>query len=230
MRPSALLRAVQDLAWQHSIAAGFDRDWYQVRGLTWLVRFVDLRLDGDIASGSTLRMSTRITGLRRVWARRETAVCEGTSDEPVAATTIDWVIVDAEGRPVRVPDEIVRGFDQEAPTFTPARVHLSHPESEPVVDPWTVGVRDLDPMAHVNNATYLDIMDEVLAGAAGTLVGPRPPVRYEVEYLRSAMPRTVVSVRHWAEGPAWTFQLTGEDGSELIRARVETSIADPGVD
>ena len=153
-------------------------------------------------------MTTRITGLRRVWARRETSVCADDDAQPVAATTIDWVIVDAAGRPARVPDEIVRGFDQEAPTFTPARVHLSHPGSEPVVDAWTVGVRDLDPMAHVNNATYLDIMDEVLAGAAGTLVGPTPPVRYEVEYLRSAMPRSVVSVRHWAEGAAWTFQLT----------------------
>ena len=127
MRPSALLRAVQDLAWQHSRAAGFDRDWYQEHGLTWLVRFVDLRMGRGIESGSTLRMTTRITGLRRVWARRETVVCEGDAPEPAAGTTIDWVIVDAAGRPARVPDEIVRGFDQEAPTFTPTRVHLTIP-------------------------------------------------------------------------------------------------------
>jgi acyl-ACP thioesterase len=221
MRPSSLLRAVQDLAWQHSTAAGFDRDWYQERGLTWLVRFVDLRLARGIASGSTLRMTTRITGLRRVWARRETVIWEGSAAEPAAGTTIDWVLVDTVGRPARVPDAIVNGFDQEAPTFTPARVHLSHPGSDPVVDPWTVGVRDLDPMAHVNNATYLDIMDEVLAGAAGTLIGPAPPVRYEVEYLRSAMPRSEVSVRHWADGTAWTFQLTDETDQELIRGRVQ---------
>ncbi len=89
------------------------------------------------------------------------------------------------------------------------------------MDPWTVGVRDLDPMAHVNNATYLDIIDEVLAGAAGTLTGPAPPVRYAVEYLRSALPRTVVSVRHWPDVDAHAFQLTDETGEELIRARVE---------
>ena len=221
MRPSALLRAVQDLAWQHSIAAGFDRSWYQEHGLIWLVRFVDLRMSRGVESGSTLRMSTRISGLRRVWARRETSVCADDGAQPVAATTIDWVIVDAEGRPARVPDEIVRGFGQEAPTFTPTRVHLSHPETEPVVDAWPVGVRDLDPMAHVNNATYLDIMDEVLAGVAGTLTGPPPPVRYEVEYLRSALPRTVVLVRRWDQGPAHAFQLTDDTGAELIRARVE---------
>ena len=221
MRPSSLLRAVQDLAWQHSNAAGFDRDWYQEHGLTWLVRFVDLRMGAAIESGTTLRMTTRITGLRRVWARRETQIRVADAPDPVAGTTIDWVLVDTVGRPARVPDAIVNGFDQEAPTFTPARVHLAVPPLEPTSHPWRVGVRDLDPMAHVNNATYLDIMDEVMAGATGTLVGPNPPVRYEVEYLRSAMPASVVSVRDWPDGPCTTFQLTDESGTELIRARVE---------
>jgi acyl-ACP thioesterase len=221
MRPSSLLRAVQDLAWQHSTAAGFDRDWYQEHGLTWLVRFVDLRMNLSIESGTTLRMTTRITGLRRVWARRETRVGMGDGSASVAGTTIDWVLVDAAGRPARVPEAIVAGFDQEAPTFTPARIHLAAPPLDPTVHPWRVGVRDLDPMAHVNNATYLDIMDEVMAGATGALVGPNPPVRYEVEYLRSAMPNSVVSVRHWPDGACTTFQLIDEAGTELIRARVE---------
>jgi len=221
MRPSALLRAVQDLAWQHSVAAGFDRDWYQAHGLIWLVRFVDLRMTRGVQPGSTLRMTTRITGLRRVWARRETTVDVALDAPAAAATTIDWVLVDALGRPARVPDAVVIGFDQQAPTFTPARVHQAPPPGDSPVEPWTVGIRDLDPMAHVNNATYLDIMDEVMAGAAGSLIGPVPPVRYQVEYLRSAMPRSRVSVRSWPEGDHTTFQLTDESGAELIRARVE---------
>ncbi len=221
MRPASLLREVQDLAWQHSTAAGFDRAWYEQHGVTWLVRFVDLRMERPIESGARLLMHTRITGLRRVWARRETVVAIGGDPTPIAATTIDWVLVDAEGRPTRVPDEIVSGFDEAAPTFAPARVHLATAPDGSAVEPWTVGVRDLDPMAHVNNATYLDIMDEVLAGAARALTGPRPPVRYAVEYLRSAMPRSVVSVRHWMDDSAHAFQLTDAAGAELIRARVE---------
>ncbi len=221
MRPSSLLRAVQDLAWQHSRAAGFDRDWYAEHGLTWLVRFVDLRMDAAIESGSLLRMTTRISGLRRVWARRETRVRVGDdpgSWPPRPSTGSSWTLR-ASHRACR--RRSIDGFDQEAPTFTPARVHLAVPPLEPTVDPWIVGVRDLDPMAHVNNATYLDIMDEVMAGAAGAFVGPHPPVRYEVEYLRSAMPRSVVAIRHWPDGASTTFQLTDEGGAELIRARVE---------
>ena len=156
-----------------------------------------------------------------MWARRETVVRTATDSPPIAGTTIDWVLVDGAGRPARVPDAIVTGFNEGAPTFVPARVHLATAPADAAVDPWTVGVRDLDPMAHVNNATYLDIIDEVLAGAAGALTGPTPPVRYAVEYLRSALPRTVVLVRHWPDGDAHAFQLTDETGEELIRARVE---------
>ncbi len=221
MRPSALLRAVQDLAWQHSTAAGFDRDWYRLHGLTWLVRFADLQMTHGVDSGSTLHMTTTITGLRRVWARRETFVHVGDHARLVGRTTIDWVIVDGAGRPTRVPEAIVQGFHEAAPTFAPSRVHLQAAPPDSAVEPWVVGVRDLDPMAHVNNATYLDIMDEILASATGALTGPNPPVRYEVEYLRSALPRTVVSIRHWVDGPATAFQLTDDSGAELIRARVE---------
>lgn len=215
------MRAVQDLAWQHSIAAGFDRKWYREHGLTWLVRFVDLRMLRHVESGSILRMSTRITGVRRVWARRETSICAEESAEPIATTTIDWVLVDPAGRPARVPDAIVSGFDHETPTFAPARVHLAAAPENAIADTWTVGVRDLDPMAHVNNATYLDIMDEVLAGAAGTLTGPNPPVRYALEYLRSAMPRSMVSIRHWPDAGGTAFQLSDDTGADLIRARIE---------
>ena len=37
IRASAFLRYAQDAAWVHSDAAGFGRDWYRERGLTWLV-------------------------------------------------------------------------------------------------------------------------------------------------------------------------------------------------
>ena len=218
--PECLLRAVQDLAWQHSIAAGFDRAWYQERGLTWLVRFVDLRLARGIESGFDAPDDDPHHGSPPSLGAPRDGRVRGTGGRACRGHHHRLGHRRQTGPAGRVPEEIVHGFDQEAPTFTPARVHLSHPESEPVIDPWTVGVRDLDPMAHVNNATYLDIMDEVLAGAAGTLIGPTPPVRYEVEYLRSAMPRSVVSVRHWAEGTAWTFQLTDESDAELIRGRV----------
>ena len=36
------LRYAQDLAWIHSETAGFGREWYGARGLTWLARAIEL--------------------------------------------------------------------------------------------------------------------------------------------------------------------------------------------
>jgi acyl-ACP thioesterase len=75
-------------------------------------------------------------------------------------------------------------------------------------------------MGHVNNATYLDVMDEALAADREALAGPRPPVRYEVEYLRPALPRAVVSVAHGSDDGGTAFRFLDPDGQELVRARL----------
>ncbi|MBX3031360.1 MAG: hypothetical protein KF809_14525 [Chloroflexi bacterium] len=232
VRPSALLRAMQDLAWQHSDATGYDRAWYQEHGLTWLVRFVDLQVDVPIHSGETIRLTTHIAGWRRVWARRRTEVervQDGDrperGDRPesgvaVATATIDWVLIDAAGRPARVPAGIAERFADGAPTFTPGRVILSEQPADAVARSWEVGVRDLDPMRHVNNATYLDQVDEALAASTGALTGPHPPVRYLVEYLRPALPHQIVTLGHWTVDGEAMVRFATPDGAELVRALV----------
>ena len=75
-------------------------------------------------------------------------------------------------------------------------------------------------MGHVNNATYLDVLDGALAADADALAGPRPPVRYQVEYLRPALPRAQVSVVRGAHGAAAAFRFLDTDSQELVRALV----------
>lgn len=244
VRPSALLRAMQDLAWRHSAATGYDRAWYQEHGVTWLVRFVDLQVGVPIHSGETIRLTTHIVGWRRVWARRRTEVervqdgdrpergdrPEGAdrregADRPeggvaVATATIDWVLIDAAGRPARVPAGIAERFTDGAPTFTPGRVTLPEPPANAAARSWDVGIRDLDPMRHVNNATYLDQVDEALAASAGALTGPHPPVRYLVEYLRPALPHQVITISHWPTDAGTAVRFRAPDGTELVRALV----------
>ena len=70
LRTSALLRYAQDVAWRHSEELGFDRAWYQERGLGWVVRGCELRVSAPIPIGHTLRVSTAVVGHRRIWARR----------------------------------------------------------------------------------------------------------------------------------------------------------------
>ena len=69
-RTSTLLRYAQDIAWRHSEEMGFDREWYQAKALSWVVRGVELELHAPIRMGHTLRLATAVVGHRRIWARR----------------------------------------------------------------------------------------------------------------------------------------------------------------
>jgi acyl-CoA thioesterase FadM len=220
LRAGGFLRVMQDLAWRHSEAMGYDRAWYLEHRLTWLVRYADLRIVGEVGSGETMSVTTQVTGWRRVWARRRSEVILEPAGARVATATIDWVLIDAQGRPARVPPGIAERFTDGASTFTPGRVSLSAAPAAATRYEWTVGIRDLDPMAHVNNATYLDVLDEALAADTGALAGPRPPARYQVEYLRPALPRATVSVVHWQADGNHLARFTDRAGEELIRAQV----------
>lgn len=218
LRSGGYLRLMQDLAWRHSEALGLGRDWYRERRIAWLVRYADLRIAAEARSGDVLHVTTWVTGWRRVWARRESSA--SVDGATVASATIDWVLIDASGRPVRIPTDTIERFTDGLPTFQPGRLALPEPPPDAVTHPWPVGIRDLDPMAHVNNATYLDVLDEALAMGAATLSGPRPPVRYEVEYLRPALPGRTVSVVHWGADGSTFARCSDPEGEELVRARL----------
>src|SRR6187399_2022069 len=110
LRPSGFLRFAQDIAWQHSEAAGFDRAWYADRALHWLVRDVDLRVLGPVVFGQRLDVSTEVVGWRHIWARRHAEVRDvphgSHSDALLATIATDWVLLGADARPARLPSEI----------------------------------------------------------------------------------------------------------------------------
>ena len=52
LKSGGYLRFAQDLAWIHSDSGGFGRDWYAERGLTWLVRAIELDILDDVPYGA----------------------------------------------------------------------------------------------------------------------------------------------------------------------------------
>lgn len=225
LRPSGLLRFTQDVAWRHSEEAGFDRAWYDARSMYWLVRNLSLVIHETATQGDVLLISTEVVGLRHVWARRRTEVRrEGAGGGPVASVDTDWVLLSEDGRRARVPPEILEYFSP-GRSFVRRRVVLPRPSGEVAELSTRVRPIDLDPLRHMNNAAYLDFVDDGLSRLSPLTDRGRPD-RYDVEYVRPALPGSAIEVASWqtADGSVACRISDGAEG-ELTRVLVSWSEA-----
>ena len=218
VRASTLLRYAQDVAWRHSEHLGFDRGWYQERGLGWVVRGLELELREPIPMGHTLRVSTAVVGHRRIWARRlgECRLADGTL---AATVSTDWVLLDARNRVVRIPADFGVAFAN--PEVRSEIVRVPVMEGAPVrTSAFRVRASELDPLDHVNNAVYVDWVDEALE-AAGWREATRLPRTARIEYLASAERDDDVTVALHGDVRHWAAVIRRADGLELVRATGE---------
>jgi acyl-ACP thioesterase len=224
IRTSALLRYAQDVAWMHSDALGFDRDWYDARSLTWLVRAAEVEVVRSIPMGATVTATTAVVGHRKVWARRRGEF--HLPDGVLAATVItDWVMVDARGRPARVPDVIEARFPAPPMTQSLLRVELGDPPPSASRRSFGVRPQELDPVGHVNNGVYLDWVEECVVAAdphaSESLTGL--PRRYRLDYAGSAQADANLEALTWRDGTAWAHSLRSDTGVELLRGRFDAA-------
>jgi acyl-CoA thioesterase FadM len=225
LRPSGFVRYAQDMAWRHSAEAGFDRAWYESRGMAWLVRNVKVSLLQPITYGDALAISTQVIGWRQVWARRRTEIERiGSEDDRgdrglTATVDTDWVLLTAEGRPAKVPAEIARYFSP-ATRFARDRVNLPEPEVEPVTLSTRVRPLDVDPMGHMNNAAYVDMIDDGI-GRLPEGQRLRGADCYRIGYVLPALPGTPIDVVSWPVSETQVAcRISTTDGTELTKALV----------
>ncbi len=220
LRTSVLLRYAQDVAWHHSASRGFGRAWYAERGLTWLVRAAEMAVLAPIEVGSEIEGTTQVVGWRRVWARRRTDFRDP-GGSLVAWTQIDWVLLDRNGAPTRIPTEFDTVFG--APTVSSglARVALDQAPDGARRLAFTVRPHELDPMDHVNNAVYADWLDEAVIDAGDLPATRAIPRLARLEYAAPAEPGSVAAAEVWPELGGWSFRLRDNTGRDLLRARLQ---------
>jgi acyl-ACP thioesterase len=227
LRSGGYLRFAQDLAWIHSESAGFGREWYGERGLFWLVRGVELEILEAIEFGAELVVTTQVIGFRRVIARRRSEFRRVGSERIVALAFTDWVLLNDAGRPVRPPDEIPEAFEA-VDDFVPLRVDPGVAPAETEERTFVVRRTETDPMAHVNNAGYLDYLDEQYLSVYDAPITAALPVprRYKMEFVGSAEPTSELLGRSWQAKLGWSYRLSEQRGGrELFRASLEVDPA-----
>jgi acyl-ACP thioesterase len=225
LRTSGYMRYAQDVAWRHSDALSFGREWYAARALTWLVRAAELAILEDVPMGTVLTARTLVVGMRRVFARRrgEFRLPDG---RLAGWVHTDWVMIDGRGALTRIPPIFGEMFGGESMTGQVGRVALPPAPAEAPVRRFAVRPHELDPLDHVNNAVYLDWLEEAILVAApdgpGSAAIAERPRHYRLEFAMAAAAGAEIEASAWADERGWSQRLVdATTGTDLFRARLE---------
>jgi len=221
LRTSGLMRYAQDLAWLHSTALGFGREWYAARGLTWLVRAAELVVLAPIPMGTDIAARTEVVGIRRVFARRR-GTFQLTDGTTAAWVHTDWVLIDGRGALTRIPPIFTEMFGGGMLGGSIGRLVLPPTPTGAERRSFAVRRHELDPMGHANNATYLDWLEESVAAGGASDDLSAVPRRYRLEYALAAEAGARVDAAAWRSDDGWSYRLThASTGADLFRARIE---------
>ncbi len=158
------LRYMQEAAFDASAAAGYDLARYEVMGQSWLIRETDVEYLHPLRYGDSVQIKTWVVDFRRVRSLRAYEFRLASSGELVARAHTDWVFLDTPtGRPVAIPPEMKAAFFPEGlPELAPPRDRFPSAPPPPGLFRMRRRVewRDLDQVGHVNNAVYLNYVEE----------------------------------------------------------------------
>jgi acyl-CoA thioester hydrolase len=101
----------EEVATRHAEALGFSRAWSQERGGMWVVRKHEVTYHRAAAYGDELELTTHVESMRGARATRRTTIHLRHEMIQVAEIVTEWVWIRlADGRPMRIPPEIVALF------------------------------------------------------------------------------------------------------------------------
>lgn len=225
---STLQRFFQEAAMQASADAGFGVAWYATHQSVWVIHEMTLEHTRPIHYLDELAITTWVSDFQRVRSHREYLARNAATNEIVARGCAYWAHLNRETlAPMRISPEIVAQFTPNNLRAVPRPKPRAYPT--PRFDfPEFRGARrvyryEADEMKHVNNAIYLDWLEEALNDASAALSAQNDRRlcvdRHDIEYARSALPgdAVTISVRLMGAGQtASAWQLEILRGQELL--------------
>ncbi len=212
LKPISYLRWMQESAFAASAEVGYDFAQYHHIGQIWLVRESQIAYFTALKYGDEVEITTWVTDIRRFRSLRAYELRDTRTGALSARATTDWVYLDtASLRPVAIPQAMGSAFFPEGvPENSAARDRFPKNQGSPahaVVLCNKVVWDDLDMMWHVNNAAYLNYMDDVEKYALSSRgwsmqrfreLGMRiDPQRQRIEYLHPATLDDAIEITTW---------------------------------
>jgi acyl-CoA thioester hydrolase len=238
---SVFLKYVQQAAFEASADAGYDTRRYNALGTIWVIRQQTIAYLAPLTYGDVVEASTWVSDMRRVRSHREYELRRVSDRCLTAVAQADWVYIDATTLfPRRIPQQAVEVFEPNS------RIALDQVPPLEAVEPvrgrafvytHRVAGYELDNLRHVNNANYVNWLNQARVDALSevgfsldassaklcNLGVMLSPVRYEIEYFAPVMAGDWVEVhsRVEARGPTqltWDHQIRRRD-ERLVTAK-----------
>ena len=175
IRLEALSRFLQDVATDDAL----DTDLRATLGGTWVLRRLDVEILAAPHFNDDVEFATFCSGVGPAWAERRTDV-RSPEGELLARTVAIWVLIDqAGGRPIALPDAF---FAIYGASTRGRRVsgRLRHRKQSAAARSriWQLRESDFDFLDHVNNARYLEAVEDELVAR----LPKHQPVVAELEF------------------------------------------------
>jgi acyl-CoA thioester hydrolase len=214
VHPANYLRYMQETAFDAAEAVGFGMRYFESNPYVWLVRETEVEYLRRLGYGASLAVKTWVEDLRRTRSRRAYEMADAETGALVARAATDWVYVHtASGRPASVPAEMIAAFGLSHQAEAGPRPKFPSPPSPPpglFTTRRQVQWHALDSMGHMNNAAYLEYVDDCGRQALAAHGWPPGRIRecgfdilvrrHQIEYKQPALPDDVLEVSTWISG------------------------------
>ena len=162
LKPSALLRYVEQVSADHARAFGMTDQFFKDRGVAFLVGKQALKFDRVPMRAERLTLTTRAEASKRGSIKRVTTVTDAEGKQ-VAMVDCRWIVASiAEGRILREPGWTVENFwNENVEGELPMQLHKCR-ENLTSAGEWIAHYSQCDLNGHINNAFYLDIACDAL--------------------------------------------------------------------
>ena len=242
------LRYCEQAAMEASESAGYTLERYRELDWIWVVRRTTLEYITPACYGDVINVTTWLSRLARASAFREYLLTRAGDGQVIARAQSRWALINARTLfPIRMPQDMHRIFKPSGKSALEGgdflRILDSYAAPGEAGDPPTpvyisrrrVQRYELDSAGHVNNAVYLDWLEQAVVeacrqGRAPWCEGDNPfQVGVQIDYLHPAQDGDEIEIRstpvgRTPRGILWEHEITRpDDGEKLIRAKTVLS-------
>lgn len=156
-----LMYGFQDVVAEHSKASACGIEWLLSQQKVWVMHRIYIHIRCRPVMGEPLTFVTWHKGDKGYRAFRDYEIWSG-SEKQVSAASL-WLFIDLEkNRILRVPKESREWYSIEMENALEVDMDRFEPvkkDAYPAFETMTLRSSDLDPIGHVNNAVYLDLLE-----------------------------------------------------------------------